>query len=142
MRFDTKIFQSGPLECWEWAGARLPTGYGQFFIDGHVRRAHRIAFERERGSIPQGMVLDHVCRNPPCVNPYHLDIVTQRENILRGEAPAAKNARAKMCIRGHDLTDTAITYNSPSGRRSCRLCRRLFDKRRYLSKKGKNNAHS
>lgn len=79
--------------CWEWTGAKTAAGYGQF-----TRRkeyAHRHAYEDLVGPIPEGLVIDHLCRNPSCVNPDHLEPVTQRENIRRGTSPLADRVEKK-----------------------------------------------
>jgi len=109
-------------DCWEWTGSLNPHGYGAFNVnDGH-RQAHRVAYEIIVGPIPDGLQIDHLCRNPPCVNPAHLEAVTQRENILRGVGFAAKAARATHCPSGHPYNE-ANTYVSPStGWRRCRTC--------------------
>ena len=73
--------------CWNWHGAVTPHGYGRIGLNGKGKApvpAHRAYYMRERGPIPVGMSLDHLCRNPRCVNPAHLEVVTQRENVRRG----------------------------------------------------------
>ncbi|MFF8534104.1 HNH endonuclease signature motif containing protein [Streptomyces sp. NPDC015532] len=108
--------------CWEWTGHVKPNGYGQVRINRRPLHAHRVAYEALRGSIPDGLVIDHLCRNRRCVNPDHLEPVTHRTNILRGTGPAARNARRTHCIRGHRF-DAANTYVAPNGARNCRTCR-------------------
>ncbi|WP_353848602.1 HNH endonuclease signature motif containing protein [Cellulomonas sp.] len=82
-----------------------------------------MAWEQENGPIPPGMQLDHLCRVRECVNPLHLELVTQRENILRGESPAAHHARKTHCDHGHEFTPEN-TYRAPSRPRTriCRAC--------------------
>lgn len=70
--------------CWVWQRAVLKTGYGSLRIAGRTVRAHRHYYEKHRGPIPQGLVLDHLCRNRRCVNPDHLEPVTFEENCRRG----------------------------------------------------------
>lgn len=117
--------------CWIWHGGCGRAGYGLVRADQTVgeqgtRPAHRMAYELVKGPIPEGLQIDHLCRNPPCVNPDHLEVVTPRENTLRGEGPAAVNARKTHCIRGHPF-DGANTYIQPtSGARRCRACRRAW----------------
>lgn len=107
-------------ECWIWRGALHSAGYGTL----GDRYAHRIAYELKVGPIPQGYDIDHLCRVRPCVNPKHLEAVTHRENVLRGESKNAKNARKTHCIRGHDISaGSPNTYITPSGGRNCRACR-------------------
>ena len=110
--------------CWPWIGAVDGDGYGRFAM----RSAYRIAYEAVRGPVPVGLTLDHLCRNRECVNPDHLEPVTNRENILRGESPAAKHARQSHCLNGHSF-DSANTYRW-HGQRICRACNRERSSRR------------
>lgn len=124
--------------CWEWAGSVSATGYGKFYVDG-PRLAHRVAYELTRGPIPDGLQIDHLCRNRRCVNPAHLEAVTQRVNILRGEGPCAKHARKTQCINGHDLSpENLYFYRQANGdhTRVCRTCVRIRNHRRRLAKRG------
>lgn len=112
-----------PNGCWEWQAYRDRGGYGVF---GAGKRAHRISWEESNGSIPEGLVIDHLCENPPCVNPEHLTPTTHRENVLRGtKSASALNRRKTHCPQGHpyDETNTRLT---PDGRRACRACHRAF----------------
>lgn len=132
-RFLAKV-QDGEPGCWEWAGSRDRDGYGRFKLDGRPQMAHRVAFELWRGEIPDGLQIDHLCRNPGCVNPNHLEVVTSRENTLRGEGPAAENGRKTHCKRGHEFTEEN-TYLSAKGR-ECRICRREADRKRAPRNRG------
>lgn len=109
--------------CWVFASLDVQ-GYGQLQIDGAAVRAHRWCYEFLVGPVPEGLVLDHLCRNPACVNPDHLDPVTQQVNTLRGVGPAALNAAKKECLRGHAFSPEN-TYITPDGRRMCRSCQRI-----------------
>lgn len=111
--------------CWEWKGGKFSWGYGRYQQDGQVHMAHRLAYEIFVGPIPDELQLDHLCRNRGCVNPAHLEPVTRRENILRGEAPPAANARKKHCVRGHKLEGQNLLMSA--GKRQCRACMALFD---------------
>lgn len=71
--------------CWIWL-LSTRRGYGQVSINGHIKGAHRVYFEAANGQIPKGMMLVHLCRNRRCVNPAHLEIVTNRENVRRGKS--------------------------------------------------------
>jgi hypothetical protein len=121
-RFLAKI-RIAESECWEWIAYRLPAGYGRFY-DGHRdAMAHRFAYETWNGPVPNGTTIDHLCRNRCCVNPDHLEAVTHRENLLRGNTVSALNARKTHCPRGHPY-DEANTHIQRDGGRICRQCNR------------------
>lgn len=109
--------------CWQWCGGVTPEGYGMYWREGRNWHVHRAHYERVHGPIPEGLTIDHLCRNPRCCNPAHLEAVTLRENLLRGNGAAARNARKTHCIRGHPLTGDNL-YVDPRGKRECRICRR------------------
>jgi hypothetical protein len=111
--------------CWLWTGPIAAEGYGWYNRDAISGPAHRFSYEQTVGPIPGGLQLDHLCRVRHCVNPEHLEPVTQRVNVLRGESPSAIAARKTVCLNGHDLNDPANVYhNIPSrpGTRTCRPC--------------------
>lgn len=111
---DTTTFWSRvekTASCWIWVG-HVYKGYGRYGGQG----AHRVAYELHAGAIPEGMELDHLCRNPLCVNPDHLEPVTRAENIRR------RSMTVTHCRRGHPL-DERNTYHH-RGRRQCRACNR------------------
>ena len=118
--------------CWIWTAA-LDDGYGQFWYDGRMVRAHRFAYELVIGPIPDGLEPDHLCENTACVNPDHLEPVTHQENMLRGNNPVAKNAAKTRCNLGHLLSGSNL-YIHPNGGRRCRECSRLARHRHYVEK--------
>ena len=122
--------------CWLWT-ACARNGYGAINAGGAFGKmlpAHRVAYEMLVGPIPEGLHLDHLCRVTLCVNPKHLEPVTPRENILRGESPMAKKARQTECLRGHPLSGANL-YTRPNGWRSCKICRNESAKRLYRRRK-------
>lgn len=120
--------ESTPLGCWIWTGP-CAKGYGRVSVrEAGSRRSmqiHRYAYEQLVGPIPDGLQLDHLCRNRACCNPAHLEPVTSRENTLRGTNQVARQAAATHCVHGHEFTPEN-TYVEPGGRRKCRTCQRRF----------------
>lgn len=137
MRFMSKVDRSGsPDACWLWTASLRPNGYGQFLFNGTVGYAHRAAYSMFVGPIPDGLHVDHTCHDETCasagiecphrrcVNPAHLEAVTQRVNLLRGQTITAHEARKTHCLRNHPFSpeNTKITR---LGHRECRECRRM-----------------
>jgi hypothetical protein len=123
-----------PHGCHEWTGARIPDGYGHTSVNGRAVLAHRLYYEAAKGHIADGLEIDHLCRNRSCVNPDHLEPVSHRENVLRGENPMAQQARRTHCKRGH-LFDEENTYLMHGRKRVCKECRKLWDARRCAKDK-------
>lgn len=124
-RFWSKVEKTDT--CWNWTGASIRGGYGMLLWRERRRLAHRISYEIAHGDpVPDGLTVDHLCRNPRCVNPDHLEVVTNRENVLRGAGPTAINARKTHCVNGHALEGDNLLQRSDGGRR-CRECQREVD---------------
>ena len=122
VRTDRRSLEHPTLgRCWLWTGHALKGGYRQINVKGRTMLAHRWAYELLVGPIPDGLTLDHLCRNPSCVNPRHLEPVTMRENNLRGLGVSGVNARKTHCKHGHPY-DERNTYKMPNGGRDCRVC--------------------
>lgn len=112
--------------CWIWTGCKAGFGYGRPMYRGRSRSAHRIAYELLVGPIPAGLELDHLCRNPPCVNPAHLEPVTHQVNLLRGVSPVAVNVLKTHCPKGHPYSGRNLKLGrSSKAGRQCRECKAL-----------------
>lgn len=128
-----KVSASG---CWEWQGATRPGGYGIVQLGRGVGtgRVHRVVYELLVGPIPDGLTIDHLCANPRCCNPDHLEPVTRSENAKRqwrdGRADPGRRQREQThCKHGHAF-DEANTYRDKRGSRCCRACARIKAQRR------------
>ena len=125
-RFNAKwTLGPGVDACWVWAACADSSGYGRFRVGGRAGRtwyAHRLSYTYWRGPIGDGLQIDHLCRNTSCVNPAHLDAVTQSANIRRGDGVAAANAVKTHCPQGHEYT--AENTEISGGGRQCVICRR------------------
>lgn len=112
-------------DCWLFAGEITEKGYGRVNIGGKNYGVHRLMYEELVGEIPQGLVIDHLCRVTQCCNPAHLEAVTNTENILRGVGFAAENARKKTCPQGH-FYRTHGRIRKIDGARVCRECHKVY----------------
>lgn len=120
--------------CWMWLGYIDYDGYGKTTENRRHQLAHRVVYARLVGPIPQGLTIDHLCRRRACVNPEHLEPVTQKVNTLRGNAVTAENARKTHCGNGHPF-DVLNTHWTRSGTRDCRACKRANEARRRARQK-------
>lgn len=123
-RLMSKIDVRWPHECWNWRDKPNDTGYGRLFIFGEgTFLAHRLMWSWSRDEeIPDGLTIDHLCRNRLCQNPTHMEPVPHVVNTMRGESPAAIHARKTACKRGHPFTDENTYINPASGARVCLTC--------------------
>lgn len=130
-RFEEKVIKEPYSGCWLWTGCQ-GRGYGQIWIDGKMRVAHRVYYELVKGPVPHHLTLDHLCRVRSCVNPAHLEVVTLKENCLRGVSESAINAKKTHCVKGHLLSDENLVQFNTTRRyyRRCKLCERMRDRRR------------
>lgn len=149
-RFVAKVHVT-PAGCWEWTASRNKEGYGRFAVkaDGRwvMALAHRVAYELFFGPMPAGLESDHLCRNRPCANPWHLEAVTHKENDRRGIAGIVNAARMRgktHCPQGHPY-DRSNTYVRVEGWRRCKECNRTVSReyqqrrRAVLAAKGLNS---
>ncbi len=116
-RFIVKTLPTGVHGCWLWRGYKTRNGYGRFWMDGRTQPAHRVSYELHVGPIPDGLHIDHLCRNRMCVNPEHLEPVTLAENNRRGAAVITH------CPQGHEYAGDNL-YIGRDGKRYCRTCHR------------------
>jgi len=127
----SELIRSKSDFCIEWPGHITEKGYARVHIGSKSYLVHRLAYEQVYGSIPEGMVLDHLCRNTKCINPNHLEAVTTQENIARGE-DGKKNREKTHCPEGHaySLENTSLKGN----RRACKTCARDYMRKKRWQK--------
>lgn len=127
--FWPKVSQAG--DCWNWTEGKTGKGYGNFSMAGRSLTAHRFAYESLVGPVPDGLELDHLCRNRACVNPYHLDPVPHAVNVRRGVSGivnGGRQARKTHCPQNHQYTPGNTYVNPNTGGRLCRSCQRSWQK--------------
>lgn len=129
-RIGGKVEVDGTTGCWNWTGWKNHDGYAviRLLINGVSKqyRAHRVAYECFVGKIPDNKQIDHLCRNRACVNPSHLEIVTTKENTLRGIGVTAINKNKTHCPKGHPYSgyNLLLLGDKKHPRRGCRQCDR------------------
>jgi hypothetical protein len=129
--------------CWVWTGGVDSNGYGHWQFQGAIRRCHHISLYLYKDipfvSYNNRIHVDHLCRNRPCVNPDHLEVVSAKENITRGEGPAGRNHRAIQCKNGHPFTEenTRIRRTVSGYGRQCRLCSKARGLKSYKKSSAK-----
>lgn len=123
--------------CWVSDRARQKNGYTKIGCEGRTRLTHRVAYEAFVGQIPDGMVIDHLCRERACCNPAHLEAVTTRENLVRGDTLTAHEVAQQACKRGHAFTPANTYMRRDRLGRMCRKCRAETNRRSYQKRAGR-----
>lgn len=124
--------------CWIWNASKNEDGYGLFRFNGKVRRAHQFSYKLYKGKLKDGCEIDHICKNRSCVNPYHMEGVTHKENTLRGNTVGGVYARRTHCKSGHPFTGENVYSRGPGLGRGCRACNKIWNMNKKARKEAKN----
>lgn len=130
-RIMSKTLEPNGKGCWNWKGAKVSDeGYGIIRYRGSNTLVHRLMYELFKGEIKYNLVVDHICNNPSCINPSHLQAITQKENLDRSSLTLSSIAKAKIsCVNGHLLEGENLKIDQ--GKRRCATCKREKAKQRY-----------
>jgi len=121
--------------CWVWTGTKTAGGYGQMRVGGKRKDyTHRVSYRLHKGPIPEGLAIDHLCKNRACANPEHLEAVHPKVNAMRGDAPGIVAYRTNRCFQGHEFTPENTVIMSGKWRR-CRTCVNAWQRERRAKKK-------
>lgn len=139
-RLLSKIKIDEKTSCWNWTATISRSGYGRIgykYSNHPAFEAYRLSYILFREKLDPDLEIDHICRNRKCVNPYHLEQVTKKENILRGVGVGAKNKAKTHCPQGHEYTPDNIRIGPCNGGRYCRTCQKDRDRYRHVQKNAK-----
>lgn len=107
-------------ECWNWERHISPEGYGRVYVNKRMMLVHRYTYTIDKGPIPEGLDIDHLCRNRACYNPNHLEAVTRSVNLSRSPLMGRAQSAKTHCPHGHEYSEENTTHRN--GRRHCRSC--------------------
>ena len=133
LRFRSKV-EIDENNCWLWTASKR-RGYAMYWNNRRQNQGHVFAYNYFYGEVLAGLCIDHLCRVRHCVNPHHLEPVTLRENILRGEGFAAQQAKMTHCKYGHEFTEENVYLYK--NMRHCRVCRKVKQRKEYMNSDSK-----
>jgi hypothetical protein len=122
-RFWDKVDVKGPDDCWEWQAFKNEQGYGRFYFNGRLHGAHRVAYQLTYRDFDQSLDCCHKCDNPSCVNPEHLFLGTEKDNIDDMMKKGRHHFKSRThCSKGHEYTEENILWERGGTKRTCRVC--------------------